>query len=155
MLRLKILASAAPFLIAALLARGGLWPAVHPCIAMAGSSVEIADLPWRADLRVAFTEDPAAATVRVLISQSAEASDFTLVDDMETADSNACEANPATHAVTISGNPDRGMPIIYLSSEGPADYRIFVRSKTFSLREAAALIVGAGFVHQTLEAAAL
>ena len=29
------------------------------------------------------------------------------------------------------------------STEGPADYRIYVRSKTFSQKEAAALIVGA------------
>ena len=34
-------------------------------------------------------------------------------------------------------------PVIYLSRDGPADYRIFVSSKSFSVRDAAALIVGA------------
>jgi hypothetical protein len=45
--------------------------------------------------------------------------------------------------------------VIYLSPNGPADYRIFVRSKTFSAREAAALIVGANGGHRRLEAALL
>ena len=33
--------------------------------------------------------------------------------------------------------------VIYLTWQGPADYRIYVQSKTFSVRDAAALIVGA------------
>ena len=51
----------------------------------------------------------------------------------------ACKADPATHAVAISDAASSGAPIIYLSHDGPADYRIFVRSRTFSQREAAAL----------------
>ena len=68
MLRFKILASAVPLVAAALFARGGLLPGPHPCIAIASASVEIADLPWRADLHVAFTDDPAEATVRVQVT---------------------------------------------------------------------------------------
>jgi hypothetical protein len=45
--------------------------------------------------------------------------------------------------------------VIYLSTEGPADYRVYVRSKTFSQREAAALIVGARAGHRHLQAASL
>jgi hypothetical protein len=50
--------------------------------------------------------------------------------------------------------------VIYLSTNGPADYRIFVQSKSFSVRDAAALIVGAQDavvrgVHHRLEAASL
>ena len=37
----------------------------------------------------------------------------------------------------------------------PADYRIFVRSRTFSARDAAALVVGAGGGHHRVEAASL
>jgi hypothetical protein len=157
MLRLKILASAVPVLVAAFFARGGLLPGPHPCIAIANTSVEIADLPWHADLHVAFTDDPAAATVRVQISESAETADFALVDGADGAEGGACEANPATQAVSIAGTGADGTPIIYLSQEGPADYRIFVRSKTFSLREAAALVVGAGGAKHplALEAASL
>jgi hypothetical protein len=155
MLRFKVWAAAAPLLLAALLARGGLSPASHPCIAIADTSVEIADLPWSADLHVAFTEDPTAATVRVQITETAEAADFAIVDDAGAAESGACEASSATHAVTISTTPARGMPVIYLSGEGPADYRIFVRSKNFSPRDAAALIVGAGVANHPLQAASL
>jgi hypothetical protein len=156
MLRLKIWASAAPLLLAVLLAGARLLPASHPCIALANNSVEIADLPWHADLHVAFTEDPTAATVRVQVTESAEAADFAIVDGAETSESGACEAGPAAHAVAISSDPARGMSVIYLSGEGPADYRIFVRSKTFSARDAAALVVGSGIAaRKTLQAASL
>src|SRR5271154_5207418 len=152
MLRFKILASAVPLVAAALFARGGLLPGPHPCIAIANASVEIATLPWQADLRVAFTDDPHTATVRVQIADSAEAADFALVDDADTAEAGACEANPATQTVSISDTAAKGMPVIYLSHDGPADYRIFVRSKTFSQRDAAALVVGAGISGHTQEA---
>jgi len=144
MLRLKILATVVPLFVAAFFARGGILPGPHPCIAIANTSVEIAELPWNADLHVAFTDNPAAATVTVQITESAEAADFALVDDTDNAEGGTCEANPATRAVSISLNAESGSPVIYLSHEGPADYRIFVRSKTFSLRDAAALVVGAG-----------
>src|ERR1700688_675835 len=60
MLRFRILASSIPLLVAAAFARGGLLPGPHPCIAISDTSVEIASMPWRADLHVAFTDDPAA-----------------------------------------------------------------------------------------------
>jgi hypothetical protein len=144
MLRLNILTSVAPVLVAAFLARGGLLPGPHPCIAVANTSVEIANLPWHADLHVAFTDDPALATVRVQITESPETADFALVDGADETESGACEVHPASHAVSISGTAESDSPVIYLSHDGPADYRIFVRSKTFSLRDAAALVVGAG-----------
>ena len=83
MLRFKILASAIPLVAAALFARGGLLPGPHPCIAIANTSVEIADLPWHADLHVAFTDDPTEATVRVQVTENADAADFALVDDSD------------------------------------------------------------------------
>ena len=155
MLRFKILASAVPLIVAAVFARGGVLPGPHPCIAISNTSVQISDVPWHADLHVAFTDDPAAATVRVQISDSAEAADFVVVDDADSAEQGACEANAATRFVAVSTNPASGAPVIYLSQDGPADYRIFVRSKTFSLRDAAALIVGASGGHPSLEAASL
>src|SRR3984957_4252333 len=122
MLRFKILASAIPLIAAALFARGGLLPGPHPCIAIANTSVEIADLPWHADLHVAFTDDPAEATVRVQVTENADAADFALVDDSNVTEAGACEANPATHAVAISDTAASGAPIIYLSHDGPAEY---------------------------------
>jgi hypothetical protein len=119
--------------------------------------VQIVSMPRHADLHVAFTDDPAAATVRVQISESPEAADFAVVDDVDSTESGACEANPATRSVAISADPAGGAPVIYLSHDGPADYRIFVRSKTFSVRDAAALVVGAGagVGHHPLDAASL
>ena len=156
MLRFKILASSIPLIVAAVFARGGLLPGTHPCIAISDTSVQIAAIPRYADLHVAFTDDPAAATVRVQISDSPESADFAVVDDVDSAESGACEANAATRLIAISATPARGAPVIYLSHDGgPADYRIFVRSKSFSVRDAAALVVGAGVGHHLLQAASL
>ena len=148
MLRFKILASAVPLIVAAVFARGGLLPGPHPCIAISNTTVQISDVPWHADLHVAFTDDPAAATVRVQISDSAEAADFVVVDGADSAEQGACEANAATRFVAVSASPASGAPVIYLTPDGPADYRIFVRSKTFTARDAAALIVGASGGHR-------
>ena len=76
------------------------------------------------------------------------------VDDGATSETDACQSD-ATRFVTISARPSGDSPVIYLSGEGPADYRIYVRSKTFSPRDAAALIVGAAGGHRHLQAASL
>ena len=146
MLRFKILASAVPLLIAAVFARGEWLPGQRPCIAIGDGSVQITSMPWQAQLHVSFTDDPATATVRVQISESAEAADFAVVDDVDSPEAGACEANAGTRLVAISADPHASAPVIYLSPDGPADYRIFVHSRRFTARDAAALIVGAGGV---------
>jgi hypothetical protein len=143
MLRFKILASALPLLVAAVVARGDIVPGQRPCIAIGEGSVQIAALPWQAQLHVGFTDDPEMSTVRVHITDTAEAADFAVLDDSDSPQDNACTANAATRYVAISVSPSASEPLIYLSEDGPADYRIFVRSKRFSARDAAALIVGA------------
>jgi hypothetical protein len=155
MLRFKILASAVPLILAGVFARSELLPGPRPCIETGGMSVQIATAPWHADLHVGFTDDPAAATVRVQIVENAETADFAVVDDVDSADANACEANPAMRFVAVAAYPSGSQPIIYLSLDGGADYRIFVRSKTFSARDAAALIVGANGGHARITAASL
>jgi hypothetical protein len=155
MLRFKVLASVVPFLAVAVFARDGLSPGPHPCIAIGDTSVQISSAPWHADLHVSFTDDPAAATVRVQLSDNAAAADFAVVDDVDGSEAGACEATPATQFVAISESSSGSAPVIYLSAEGPADYRIFVRSKTFTAREAAALIVGASGGHPHMAAASL
>jgi hypothetical protein len=155
MLRFKVLASAIPLILAAVFARGGVIAGPHPCIAIGDTSVQIADLPWQAELHVSFTDDPALATVRVQIAESADGADFAVVDDIDNAEATACEANPSTRFVAISTNPSGGTPVIHLSKDGPANYRIFVQSKTFTPRDAAALVVGASDQHPHLGAASL
>jgi hypothetical protein len=93
--------------------------------------------------------------VRVQITDDADAADFAVVDDGISDEPGACQANPSTRLVTIAAQPVDGGPVIYLSTEGPADYRIYVRSKTFSQRDAAALIVGARGGQRHLQAASL
>ena len=105
MLRLKILASVVPLAIAALFARGEFLTGPRPCIEIAGTSVQIAALSWQAHRHVSFTNDPSRATVRVQISDSAEAADFTVIDDIDTAEAGACESNAPPQLVAISRNP--------------------------------------------------
>ena len=170
MLRLKILASVVPLVIVAVFARGGWSSGPHPCVAIGDASVEIASVPWHADLHVSFTDDPKAATVRVQISESAEVADFAVVDDVASPqtgasgtgapgtgapETGACETTAAPLSVAIAASRSGSAPVIYLSKNGPADYRIFVRSKTFTARDAAALIVGAGDGHHHVIAASL
>jgi hypothetical protein len=153
MLRFGILASAVPLVLAGLLARSELSPSPRPCIEAGGSALQIAEAPWNADLHVAFTDVPQTATVRVQIVESAETADFVMVDGADSTDANACGGAP--RLVAISEYPSASAPIIYLSTDAEADYRIFVRSKTFSLREAAALVVGANGGRARMAAASL
>ena len=154
MLRFNILASVVPLAVAAVFARGEfLGP--RPCIEVGGASLQIAALSWQAERHVSFTDEPSRATVRVQISDSAEAADFTVIDDIDTAEAGACESKSPPQLVAISATPSPSEPVIYLSTDGPADYRIFVRSKSFSARDAAALIVSVRGVQPRLAAASL
>jgi hypothetical protein len=157
MLRFKILASAVPLLAAAVFARSEIVSVSHPCIAVGDTSVELTTLFWTAGVHVAFTDDLSRAMVRVRITDDADDADFAVVDGGLGSETDSCEAHPANRLITIAAQPVDGGPVIYLSTDGPADYRIYVRSKTFSQREAAALIVGAHGGHRPppLQAASL
>jgi hypothetical protein len=151
MLRFKVLVSVAPLIAAAILARIEFFPSDRPCIAVATGSVQLASAPWRADLHVSFTDDPRLATVRVAVSDNAAIADFAVIDGADAAEENACTATADTQFVAISSRPTASSPVIFLShDEGPADYRIFVQSKRFTERDAAALIVGAHGDHHHL-----
>ena len=143
MLRFRILASVVPLAVTAFLARGELFSDARPCIALADTSVQLAALPWQSSLHVSFTSNPADATVRVQVIDSAEAADFAVIDGAEAAEGGACQSSQPPQLVSISRGFSASDPVIYLTQDGPADYRIFVQSKTFSMLDAAALIVGA------------
>jgi hypothetical protein len=158
MWRLTILVSVVPLLAAAILARVELFPGTGPCVAIGESTLQIATAPWHAELHVSFTDDPAAATVRVALTEraeTAETADFAVIDDVDSAEDSACEMRPATQFVAVTTGPSGSAPVIYLSTGGSADYRIFVHSNRVTAREAAALIVGARGGQLRLAGAAL
>ena len=78
-----------------------------------------------------------------------------MIDDTDTAEAGACESSAPPRLIAISRTPSSTDPVIYLSRDGPADYRIFVASKGFSLLDAAALIVGARGQRHRVQAATL
>ncbi|MCP4621608.1 MAG: hypothetical protein GY844_34830 [Bradyrhizobium sp.] len=143
MLRFRVLVSVVPLAVTAILARGEVFSDARPCVAVADTSVQLASLPWQSSLHVSFTTNPAKATVRVQIIDRAEAADFAVIDDIGTTEGSACQASAPPQLVSISKSFSASDPVIYLTRDGPADYRIFVQSKTFSMLDAAALIVGA------------
>lgn len=155
MLRFKILASSIPLVLAGVFAGNELVPGAGPCITIGETSVQIAAASWKAQLHVSFTSEPAAATVRVQIVDSPEAADFVVVDDADTPDANSCEVTVATRFIAIAATPSASIPVIYLSQAGDADYRIYVKSKTFTARDAAALLVGASSGQSRMAAASL
>jgi len=155
MLRLKILASAVPLAIVALFAHGEFLGGPRPCIEIADTTVQIATIPWQAHQHVGFTSDPSQATVRVLISDNAEAADFTVIDDVNTAEARACARGALPRLRQIVPYRWAGVLLFDRSRDGPADYRIFVSSKNFSPYDAAALIVGASGERHRRQAAAL
>ena len=104
MLRFKVLASVVPLAVVALFARGEFSTGPRPCIEIAGASVQIAALSWQAERHVSFTSDPGRATVRVQISDSAEAADFTVIDDIDSTERGACESHSPPQLVAISSS---------------------------------------------------
>src|ERR1700755_1101217 len=129
MLRFKVLVSAVPLIVAAIVARVELFSGSRPCIAVDTGTVEIASAPWHADLRVSFTDDPRLATVRVAVSDNGATADFAVIDGSDAPEENACGATASTQFVAISSRPSNSSSVIFLShDDGPADYRIFVQS---------------------------
>lgn len=155
MLRFRILVSALPLLVAGVFARGEFAAGTQPCIVIGDTAVEIASAPWQAQRRVSFTDNPASATVRVQIVDDPAAADFVVMDDIATAEASGCPLSPATRLIGIADTASEAEPVIFLSREGNPDYRVFVRSQAFTVRDAAALIVGAGGGHARMAAAAL
>jgi hypothetical protein len=144
MLRFRSRVSAVPLIAAAVFARVEFFAGPRPCIAVGADSLQIATLPFHADLHVAFTDDPALATVRVALSDDPASADFAVIDDADGTEDGSCQATQGTQFIAISAQPTAKAPVIYLSRDGGrADYRIFVRSRRMTDREAAALVVGA------------
>lgn len=144
-MRKTILASTIPLLFVGVVAGGELVPSNRPCIALGRASMQIATAPWQNPLHVAFTDDPETATVRVQIVDDAGLADFAVIDDKRTSDAGeSCSVNRDTSFVSISDQASGRDPVIFLTREAGADYRIFVHSRTFSVRDAAALVVAAG-----------
>lgn len=154
MSRFKIFASVVPLILAGVFARESLSPQPRPCIRVGNIAVQMATAPWQSQSRVSFTDNPAEATVRVQIVESPDNADFTVVDDIDGAEPDACAAQAATRYIGIAKAATALQPIIYLSNK-PGDFRIFVQSKTFSPQAAAALVVGAGDNRARVAAAAL
>jgi hypothetical protein len=143
MLRMRIWASAAPVLIASAFAGGHIVASPRPCIPLDDVSVWLGTTPWQDQHHVSFTTDSKIATVRVQIVDSPELADFAIVDDIGMPDAASCGEGTTPRYVSVAPHVSATEPVIYLSTEPGADYRVFVQSKSATAQDAAALIVGA------------
>ena len=153
MLRLGLLVSVVPLALA-----GGIAPGLVPhadpiCVAAGSLSFQIAEHPWQADRRVTFTANSRLATVRVQLVDQPEIADFVVADDVATAGDASCLATADTRRVAIVEKVAAGDPVIYLSADPGADYRIFVHSQVVSAHDAAALLVSARGNHARITTA--
>jgi hypothetical protein len=88
----------------------------------------------------------------VQLVQAAEIADLAIVEDNSASEADSCSLRGAARAITISAQPVPGAPVVYLSDEANADYRIYVDSTQISPQQAAALIVTARGGHTQLAA---
>ena len=144
MLRLSILSAVIPLALAGGVAHEWNSASARQCFAAAATAPVI-----RA---VAFTDDPAAATVKIQIVDRPELADLAIADDIDVAEAEGCGINDMARLVTVSAHPRPGEPVAYLSREADADYRIYIDSAKVSVQQAAAMIVGARGGHTRLAA---
>ena len=92
---------------------------------------------------IAFTADPIAATVNVQIVASAELADLAIVEESGGSEPVNCGLDQAARLVSVTAHPQPGEPIVHLTRNADADYRIYVDSRAISPEQAAAMIVAA------------
>lgn len=154
MLRIGILASVIPLLLTGGIVRDWFPADFQPCIPGATADVQVTRQSWQASRSVAFTDNPAEATIRVEIVDSPDMADLAIVDDGRSGAAE-CAMAGAVRKITITHEPVPGEPVIHMSRQPGGDYRVYLASTRMSFQEAAALIVGARAGQERLTAAAL
>ena len=144
MLRLAIITSVIPLALAGGVARDWTQASAAQCFAP--------EIPAASPRTISFTDNPALATVRVQLVQGPELADLAIAEDHAATDADGCGIRGAIAAITILAQPVPGEPVVYLSREADADYRIYVDSAQVSAQQAAALIVSARGGHTQLAA---
>jgi hypothetical protein len=109
-------------------------------------------LTFQSSSSLVFTSDPALATVKVQVVDAVELADLVIADDAGATEPDGCGLQQLARSMTFSANPAPGAPVVYLSRESGADYRIYVDSPTISAQQAAAMIVAARGGHTLLAA---
>jgi hypothetical protein len=142
MLRLGILSSVIPLVLVGGVSYEWTGASARPCIGLAVQSSSA----------ITFASDGARATVKVQIVDAAELADLVIADEAGTTEPDGCGLQQLAQSMTIGAKPVPGAPVVYLSRESGADYRIYVDSPTISARQAAAMIVAARGGHTLLAA---
>jgi hypothetical protein len=131
MLRIGLISSVIPLALAGGIAHEWTSANAPQCFAPAAPAIRT----------IAFTDDPAQATVSVQLVDAADLADLVIAADNTAAEAEGCSLREMVRSVTINMRPVAGEPVVHLSREADADYRIYVDSAQISARQAAALIV--------------
>jgi hypothetical protein len=142
MLRFGFLCSVIPLVLVGAVAHDWTQASARQCAGLTASSAR----------SMVFTDDPSLATVKVQLVEAAELADLAIVDERGADGSRGCGMHQAMQLFRIGTDPVPGAPVVYLTRETDADYRIYVDSPTISARQAAAMIVSARGGHMRLAA---
>lgn len=115
-------------------------PAAAVCLSIGDARYRLAAAGEHADVTVRIGPE-AAPDVRVALAQSIDEADFVFV---EGSDAPHCSGKPSGTSVKIdpaASSPD--LAVGFASASGPADYRIYVRSRVVTPEAAAALYAAA------------
>jgi hypothetical protein len=134
MLRFGFLCSVIPLVLVGAVAHDWTQASARQCAGLTASSAR----------SMVFTDDPSLATVKVQLVEAA--------DERGADGSRGCGMHQAMQLFRIGTDPVPGAPVVYLTRETDADYRIYVDSPTISARQAAAMIVSARGGHMRLAA---
>jgi hypothetical protein len=130
-------------------------PSAEKCFASDSVIYRFTSAADRADTTVRIAGNLSTADVTMQVIDSPEVADFILIDDKESAD--ACRRNARAPTRTINLNAATSRPdlTVSLSAEPMrVEYKIYVRSATFSIEEAAALfavMISSPRRHATIE----
>jgi hypothetical protein len=110
-------------------------PSDKPCVIAGAAGYRISD-STAADFTVRIDNTAAQPDLRMQLVDDSAAADFVLVDDGDA--DNACTGATAVKSIRLDPSALHASLTVSLS-RAPADYKIYVRSASFSQQDAAAL----------------
>jgi hypothetical protein len=115
-------------------------PPKHLCLSAGAAAYQLSASARDPDFKVRIDNRATHPDLRMQLVDQSTSADFVLVDDVDVADSDACQASAALKTIRVDGDEKRPDLTISLAADGEAaDFKLYVRSVRFSHEDAAAL----------------
>jgi hypothetical protein len=117
-----------------------LLPAKQRCFASGTATYQVSATTPTPDYAVKIDNRTTHPDLRMQLVDTPAAADFVLVDDFDTADSNACRTSLPLKTIRVdNGAPHPDLTISLAAGSAAPDFKLYVYSARFSHEEAAAL----------------